>query len=146
MKQTSIKALICGVFAAMLLAVPLVLYSADKPQEQTPKKIYTAVEKHASFPGGDVALFSFLHRNLRYPEQAQIDSIQGRVIVRFVVNEEGSIEQVSIAKSVSEELDQEAVRVIKLMPKWEPGLNNGTPVSTYFTLPITFRLPPKSEN
>ena len=103
-------------------------------------KIFSIVETRASFPGGDVALYSFLQRNLRYPEQAQIHDIQGRVVVRFVVNRDGTIEQVCIAKGVSEELDQEAVRVIKLMPKWEPGLNNGTPVRSYFSLPITFRL------
>lgn len=109
-------------------------------EKHEPEKIFTAVEQRASFPGGESAMYSWLQKNLRYPERAQQNDIQGRVIVRFVVNKDGSIEQVAIAKGVDKDLDQEAIRVVKRMPKWQPGKNNGQAVRSYFTLPVTFKL------
>ena len=109
-------------------------------EKHEPEKIFTAVEQCASFPGGESAMYSWLQKNLRYPERAQQNDIQGRVIVRFVVNKDGSIEQVTIAKGVDKDLDQEAIRVVKRMPKWQPGKNNGQAVRSYFTLPVTFKL------
>ncbi len=109
-------------------------------EKHEPEKIFTAVEQRAEFPGGESALYSWLQKNLRYPERAQQNDIQGRVIVRFVVNKDGSIEQVTVAKGVDKDLDQEAIRVVKRMPKWQPGKNNGQAVRSYFTLPVTFKL------
>ncbi len=109
-------------------------------EKHEPEKIFTAVEQRAEFPGGESAMYSWLQKNLRYPERAQQNDIQGRVIVRFVVNKDGSIEQVTVAKGVDKDLDQEAIRVVKRMPKWQPGKNNGQAVRSYFTLPVTFKL------
>lgn len=108
-----------------------------KPKEE---QIFVAVEQPASFPGGPAAMNKFLSNNIRYPEAAQQNDIQGRVIVKFVVEKDGSIAQVSIAKGVDKDLDREAIRVVKKMPKWQPGKNNGVPVRSYFNLPVTFRL------
>lgn len=105
-----------------------------------PEKIFTAVEQQAQFPGGQAALMKFLNNNLKYPERAQQNDIEGRVTVRFVVNADGSIEQVSIAKGVDKDLDAEAVRVVKKMPKWQPAKNNGVTVRSYFMLPVVFKL------
>lgn len=108
-----------------------------KPESE---KIFTAVESQAQFPGGQAALMRWLSTNLRYPERAQQADIQGRVIVKFVVNADGSIEQASVVRGVDPDLNAEAIRVIKQMPRWQPGKNNGQAVRSFFTLPITFKL------
>lgn len=98
------------------------------------------VDLMPSFPGGTAALMKFLSENVKYPEQAEKESIQGRVVCKFDVGEDGSISDITVAKSVDPLLDAEAVRVIELMPKWIPGKQNGQPSKASFTLPITFRL------
>lgn len=108
-----------------------------KPKEE---EIFVAVEQQAEFPGGQAALMKWLSNNIRYPESAQQNDIQGRVIVKFVVEKDGSIGTATIAKGVDKDLDREALRVVKKMPKWQPGKNNGVAVRSYFTLPVTFRL------
>lgn len=108
-----------------------------KPKEE---QIFVAVEQPAQFPGGQSALMKWLNNNIRYPEAAQQNDIQGRVIVKFVVEKDGSIGNVSIAKGVDKDLDREAIRVVKKMPRWQPGKNNGVAVRSYFNLPVTFRL------
>lgn len=108
-----------------------------KPKEE---EIFVAVEQQAEFPGGQAALMKWLSNNIRYPESAQQNDIQGRVIVKFVVEKDGSIGQATIAKGVDKDLDREAIRVVKKMPKWQPGKNNGVAVRSYFTLPVTFKL------
>lgn len=82
----------------------------------------------------------FLSNNIRYPESAQQNDIQGRVIVKFVVEKDGSIGNVTVVKGVDRDLDREAIRVVKKMPRWQPGKNNGVAVRSYFNLPVTFRL------
>lgn len=104
------------------------------------EQIFVAVEQPAEFPGGQPALMRWLSNNMRYPEAAQQNDIQGRVIVKFVVEKDGSIGNVQIAKGVDKDLDREALRVVKKMPKWQPGKNNGQAVRSYFNLPVTFRL------
>lgn len=108
-----------------------------KPKEE---EIFVAVEQQAEFPGGQAALMKWLSNNIRYPESAQQNDIQGRVVVKFVVEKDGSIGQATIAKGVDKDLDREAMRVVKKMPKWQPGKNNGVAVRSYFNLPVTFRL------
>ena len=104
------------------------------------EKIFVAVEQRAQFPGGEAAMMKFLSNNVRYPEAAQQNDVQGKVIVNFVVEKDGSIGHVKIAKGVDKDLDREAMRVVKKMPKWQPGKNNGVAVRSYFNLPVTFRL------
>lgn len=109
-------------------------------KKEEPEKIFVAVEQPAEFPGGMPALMKWLNNNIRYPEAAQQNDIQGRVIVKFIVEKDGSIGNVTIAKGVDKDLDREAIRVVKKMPKWQPGKNNGQAVRSYFNLPVTFRL------
>ncbi len=97
-------------------------------------------EHRAEFPGGDRALLDFLKSNLVYPKAAQDSSIQGRVIVRFTVEKDGSITDVEVARSVYPVLDEEAVRVVSMMPKWQPAMRKGDPIRSKFSLPIYFRL------
>ncbi|MCH5214299.1 MAG: energy transducer TonB [Muribaculaceae bacterium] len=113
----------------------------EKPKEEPkPDKIFEAVEQPAEFPGGQSALTKWLSNNIRYPEQAQQNGVSGRVIVRFVVEKDGSIGNVTVLKGVDKDLDNEAIRVVKRMPKWQAGKNNGQAVRSYFTLPVTFKL------
>ncbi len=108
-----------------------------KPKEE---EIFVAVEQQAEFPGGQGALMKWLSNNVRYPESAQQNDIQGRVIVKFVVEKDGSIGKAEILKGVDKDLDREALRVVKKMPRWQPGKNNGVAVRSYFNLPVVFRL------
>jgi len=98
------------------------------------------VEQMPMFPGGPVALKQFIVDNLKYPEEAEEDSVQGRVIVSFVVEDDGSITEVKVAKSVDPRLDKEAVEVVSKMPKWTPGQSNGKNVRVNYQIPINFKL------
>lgn len=86
------------------------------------------------------ALMKWLSNNIRYPEAAQQNDVQGRVIVKFVVEKDGSVSQAQILKGVDKDLDKEALRVVNKMPKWQAGKNNGVSVRSYFTLPVNFKL------
>ena len=110
------------------------------PVEQNPE-YFDVVEQMPEFPGGAQALFGFVAKNIRYPKAAEDAGIQGRVIVTFVVMKDGSIGEVKVAKGVSPELDGEAVRCVKSMPKWKPGMQKGQAVNVKFTMPISFALP-----
>lgn len=103
--------------------------------------IYEVVEKMPHFPGGGIAeMKEFLNKNMRYPAAAKEKGIQGRVILSFVVDKEGNITLPTLIKGVSPELNEEAIRLVKAMPKWEPGRQNGKPVRVKFTIPVEFRL------
>ncbi|KAA6566822.1 energy transducer TonB, partial [Salmonella enterica subsp. enterica serovar Lubbock] len=102
--------------------------------------VYDVVEKMPSFPGGMPALFEYLCNNLHYPKVAEEKKVEGRVLVTFVVGKDGSISNAELVRSVSEELDAEAIRVVSSMPKWQPGTQNGKPVNVKFTVPVTFKL------
>lgn len=117
-----------------------VVVKEPEPQVKKEEEIFVAVEQQAEFPGGQGALMKWLSNNIRYPEAAQQNDIQGRVIVKFVVEKDGSIGAASIVKGVDKDLDREALRVVKKMPKWQPGKNNGVAVRSYFNLPVTFKL------
>ena len=105
--------------------------------EETP---YTTVEKMPVFKGGDAALLNYISRNVSYPESAKENNTQGRIIVRFCVNSDGTISQVNVIKGVSPDLDNEAVRVVKTLPAFEPGMNGGKAVPVWYMVPITFAL------
>ena len=98
------------------------------------------------FPGGTEKLLEFLKENIHYPKIAEENGIQGRVVVTFVVEKDGSIGKAKIVKSVDPSLNEEAIRVLKLLPKWKPAMLNGKPVRSKYTVPITFRLPESNED
>jgi TonB family protein len=101
---------------------------------------YTTVDVMPQFPGGDLALLSFIGKNTQYPEKAKVEGIQGRVIIRFCVTEKGTIDRIATLKGVSPELDAEAMRVVKLLPSFKPGQQNGKEVPVWYMVPITFTL------
>ena len=106
---------------------------------QSKKWVYDPVEEMPSFPGGMGALMQYLSENIKYPKEAEQKGIQGRVICSFVVEKNGSITDVKVRRRVDPSLDDEAVRVIKGMPKWIPGKHYGKPCRVRFQLPVTFK-------
>ncbi|MDY6207200.1 MAG: energy transducer TonB [Prevotella sp.] len=107
---------------------------------QSDKNVYEVVDVMPSFPGGTSGLITWLKDNVKYPKDAEKEKLQGRVLVAFVVEKNGSISNVKIQRSVHPLLDAEAIRVVKMMPRWEPGKHNNKPVRVRFVLPIVFRL------
>ena len=110
------------------------------PKPEVSNKVFDVVEEMPSFPGGNAALMNFLNNNIKYPVVAQENGVQGRVIIGFVVERDGSITDVKVMRSVDPSLDREAQRVVKAMPKWKPGKQNGSAVRVKFTVPVTFKL------
>lgn len=111
----------------------------EKPKEEE-TKVFDVVEQMPQFPGGQQALFEYLSKHIKYPVIAEENGVQGRVIVTFVVERDGSITDVKVVKSVDPSLDKEAQRVVKGMPHWIPGKQNGSAVRVKYTVPVTFRL------
>lgn len=117
-----------------------VVVEEKKPEPPKKEEIFKAVEQMPQFPGGDAALMKWLSSNIQYPAMAQENGVQGRVVVQFVVTKDGSIGEVKVVKSVDRDLDNEAKRLCKKLPKFVPGKNNGQPVNVWYTLPISFKL------
>lgn len=103
-------------------------------------KIFYAVEQQAEFPGGVAAMMKFLQKNIKYPASAKRMGIEGKVFVKFIVDKEGGISNIEIMKGMNADLDKEAIRVIKMMPPWKPGKQNGRAVKSQFVLPVYFKL------
>ena len=108
--------------------------------EEKKEEIFKSVEQMPTFPGGDAALMKYLSSHIQYPTMAQENNIQGKVIVQFVVTKTGAVGEVKVVSSVNKDIDREAVRVCKSLPKFVPGRQNGQPVSVWYTLPVTFKL------
>jgi protein TonB len=108
------------------------------PQEET----FVIVEKMPEYPGGQSALMNYLSSNIQYPEECRKMGVEGKVFVKFIVDALGNIINVQVLRGVTDGklLEKEAVRVVKSMPKWQPGTQGGKAVSVYFTLPISFKL------
>ena len=109
-------------------------------KDSTDDRIYDVVEQMPSFPGGQKKMLDYLEQNTCYPVIAEENGILGRVVVTFVVEKDGSIDNVKIARGVHPSLDEEAARVVKRMPKWNPGKQDGKAVRTRYIIPVDFRL------
>lgn len=128
-------------FLALLLFIKVSGFAQlDSSSENELPKIFTFVEQSPEFPGGNEALISNVYEHLKYPQMEKDNHIQGKVIVRFIVNEDGSVSDATVVKKVSPGLDKEAVRVVKLLRPFVPGRQQGKAVRTYYHLPIVFEL------
>ena len=125
--------------AGEVLMAKEVIAQPEPPKEEE-TKVFDVVEQMPSFPGGPSALMQYLSSNIKYPVVAEENGVQGRVVCTFVVERDGSITDVRVIRSVDPSLDKEAVRVVKSMPKWIPGKQNGSAVRVKYTVPVTFRL------
>jgi len=112
-------------------------YNKPKTNKLQRQGIFTEIEKMPEFPGD---LNKYLTQNIKYPPEARKNEVEGRVIVKFTIDTTGMVRNVIIAKSSDPVFNEEAARVIKNMPPWKPGIQNGKPVAVYYTMPVTFRL------
>ena len=149
-------ALFAPLAIALLLASNISCTSNEKKNEssevkapveqktETPKsetdKVYAVAEIQPEFPGGMTECYNWISENMNYPNAAMEKGAQGRVIVNFIINEDGSVSDVRIAQGVDPDLDKEALRIISKMPKWKPAKQNGKPVRCAFNLPLRFKL------
>lgn len=117
-------------------------YEKEIKDEKSSEEVFVAnkIDKMPEYPGGIPALSAFLSENIKYPKSALEEGIYGCVYISFVVEKNGKISDVQVARSVHSSLDEEAARVVKMMPKWTPGIQNGKPVRVRFTLPVNFKL------
>jgi len=120
----------------------LIVEITESPEtnNEVTEKIYTWAEEMPKFPGGDSELMKFFSQNLSYPEIAKRAGVEGKVILSFIVDKNGNIVDVKVAKSIGAGCDEEAMRVLKIMPSWIPGKQNGNPVLTRINIPVVFKL------
>lgn len=123
-----------------ILKAKEVIAEPEPPKHEEENKVFDIVEQQPLFPGGPAALMKYLYENTKYPVVAQENGVQGRVTVQFVVEKDGSISDVHVLRGVDPSLDKEAVRVVKSMPRWTPGKQNGSAVRVKYQVPVTFRL------
>ena len=109
-------------------------------EEVVEQEVFTIVEEMPSYPGGDVKMYEYLGKNIKYPQIARESGIQGRVFVNFVVEPDGSVSNVKVLRGIGGGCDEEAIRVVKSMPKWKPGKQRGKAVRVSYTLPVVFKL------
>jgi protein TonB len=122
----------------MLLAFPGFALQTLQAQDK-PEQVYTIVEQMPEFPGGMPELMKFLAQNIKYPREAQKAKIEGTVFVNFIVTQEGKTDEIIVVKGIGKACDEEAIRVIAIMPPWKPGIKDGKEVAVRFTLPIRFQ-------
>tara|TARA_B100001287_G_scaffold7021_1_gene5395 strand:- start:16946 stop:17362 length:417 start_codon:yes stop_codon:yes gene_type:complete len=132
--------LIVSVFLSSLTYSQNLDYGTKLDGVEKEDKIYDEVEENPEFPGGNAYLYKYLAEDIKYPEMAKENGIQGKVFVQFVVWKDGTIRDVKVVKGVHKTLDNEALRVVKEMPKWKPGKQDGKAVNARFTMPIKFRI------
>lgn len=120
--------------AKLSAALPPIPVASEQPLN------FRIVQQMPEFPGGGSAFIQWLTRQLRYPPLAQSQKIQGRVVVSFIVNKDGSIADIKLEKSVNALLDREALRVIRMMPRWKPGVHNNQPCRTMVAVPVVFKI------
>ena len=125
---------------ALMMLVLLFSFMTSTAQTKKNDMVFDVVEVMPQYPGGQIAMLKYLMENIKYPEQAMKKGIQGRVAVSFIVEKDGSISDVKPILSVHPLLNKEAVRVVKSMPKWSPGKQNGKPVRVRFNVPVMFKL------
>ena len=134
-----------GLVLLMLCLLPAMLFGQNTGTISTKgtvkgEQIYDIVEQYPEFPGGYSALTEWIDDNLKYPVEAAMDGIEGRVIVQFIVRPTGKIVDAKVVRGIAPSLDKEALRLINIMPNWIPGRQKGKAVNVRYTLPITFKL------
>lgn len=132
-------------FTIIFITISFINYSFGQTiqvKSENDQKVYdyNIIENKPEYPDGEHAMMQWIAQNVKYPEIAKNKKIQGKVFVRFIITETGKVDSVTVLKSIHPLLDEEAIRVIKLMPDWKPGSNKGKIVNCSFLLPINFKL------
>lgn len=138
MKKTQLTLLVLS--ALCFSSVAIAQDNNGTESTTTTKPILDIVSTEAKFPGGNSLINKFIANNIKYPSKAIDEGIEGKVTLSFVIEKDGSIGNVKVINSVHTELDREAIRVIKSMPKWEPATANDKPIRSLYTIPINFKL------
>lgn len=141
MKTFKMKLMLFG----MLFLAPAILQAQTEDKGKSSSKyeddeVFIVAEQLPTYPGGEEARVKFLIDNIIYPKTLQEKGIKGKVVARFIVEKDGSISNAEIIRSLDPILDKEVLRVVKLMPKWKPGMQKGEPIRCYFSMPVTFEL------
>ena len=142
----TMKVVVNKVFSAAGNSYVIGLRKEGNSPKANANRAFDVVEQMPQFPGGHSKLLEYITRNLKYPAEAEMNCTQGRVIATFVVEEDGSISNAKIVRSIDPLLDAEALRIINTMPKWQPGMQNGKAVRVKYTIPISFNLPGTDSN
>lgn len=134
-------------FLLLLSAILLtnMAFCQEEKKGSVDDEVFVVVEEQAEFPGGLDSMYAYIHKNLKYPEKAKAEGIEGRVFVQFVIEKDGSISNILIKRAIGGGCEEAAVEMIKNMPKWKPGKQRGKPVRFQFVLPIKFELPKDKE-
>ena len=122
------------------LLLLLAFFSFQFVKAQNNDSIYVQVQVSPEYPGGENVMYEFISRNVNYPVREKENGITGKVIVRFAIMTDGSTDHIEILSKTPDPFNQEVIRVIKAMPKWKPGMQDGRAVPVYFTLPVSFQL------
>jgi protein TonB len=109
-------------------------------KEEIPQEVFIIVEEMPTFPGGESALMKFIYDNIQYPQAAKDKGTSGKVTLRFAVMADGTVSQTTVLRGVDPDLDNEAMRVIKMLPAWKPGKQGGKPVNVWYSVPVIFQL------
>ncbi|GGD73118.1 hypothetical protein GCM10011514_41530 [Emticicia aquatilis] len=124
----------------LFITLSIVLIGVFSAKAQTNETVYEKVDVMPEYPGGMTEMFNFIGKKLKYPEQAVKANIIGKVIVKIIIEKDGSVNSVSFLKGIGFGCDEEVERIVKIMPKWQAGLKDGKPVRTSFVLPVMFAL------
>ena len=124
----------------ILFFASIFCYAQSDESHGSTNQVFNVVEQMPQFPGGEEALMKFIQKNIQYPNVERAADIQGRVVMSLIINEDGSLSDITVKKGVTKGLDNEALRVIRLLPKFKPGKQQGKPVKVSYVLPIMFRL------
>ena len=119
---------------------PIAVKQTQDNNTELDSKSFDITDRNPEFPGGDNELLNYISNNLKYPESAKANGISGRVPILLTINEKGEITDAKVIRGICPELDEEAVRLVKAMPKWEPGYENGKAKTSYLMIPINFKL------
>lgn len=134
-------------FLLLLSAILLtnMAFCQEEKKGSVDEEVFVVVEEQAEFPGGLDSMYAYIQKNLKYPEKAKAEGIEGRVFVQFVIEKDGSISNILIKRAIGGGCDEAAKEVIEKMPKWKPAKQRGKPVRCQFNLPIKFELPKDKE-
>lgn len=128
---------------AVMIALLGLGFTTAYAQEQTGNEVFTSVEHAAEFKGGTKALYTYMAQNIHYPADARQHKVQGKVIVTFIVEKDGSLSHVKVLRGIGSGCDEEAARVLQASPNWSPGTQNGKVVRQQYTVPVNFTLADK---
>ena len=140
MKKVVLFLALCAGFISLQAQTDNTKSNNNYPEVTVEDEIFVVVEKMPEFPGGNEAMAQYITDNIKYPQKAKRKKISGKVFVSFIVEKDGSVSNVEVIRGIGGGCDEEAIRVVSNMPKWEPGTQRGKPVRVKYILPLNFKI------